>query len=374
MPAAEPSLAAVSRDQDSAPFAILIEIARIATEDLDLRPMLQRITDALARKLGWEFVALVRIDLDPPRFTCEATTTSLPTAVHVGYGRALGSGVVGEVAVTGRPILLDDVRTYPNYVETLPRALSEICVPVKHRGRVVAILNAESPRPAAFHGQLLLAEAVAEQIAGAIANARLYEEVKRRAEDLEILRGELEEANRQLQEANLALDQLSRHDDLTGLANRRDLDETLAVEHRRALRAGEPLSLLLVDIDCFKAYNDTYGHQRGDAVLRAIAGALRAGAQRASDLVARYGGEEFVVLLPGLGRDAALERAESLRASAEKLRLSHQRSAAGPWVTVSIGTATMVPEPGDSPARLIAEADRALYAAKAAGRNRVGRP
>ncbi len=168
-------------------LAILSEIARLATEDLDLRPMLQRITDALAARFSWEFVALVRIDQEPARFVCEAVTSRLPTAVQVGYGRELRSGVVGEVAATGQPILLDDVRTDPNYVETLAGARSELCVPIKHRGRVVAILNLESPRPSAFHFQLPLVQAIAEQIAGAVASARLYAETKQRVGYLEIL-------------------------------------------------------------------------------------------------------------------------------------------------------------------------------------------
>jgi diguanylate cyclase (GGDEF)-like protein len=168
-------------------LAILSEIARLATEDLDLRPMLQRITDALAARFSWEFVALVRIDQDPARFVCEAVTTALPSAVHVGYGRELRSGVVGEVAATGQPILLDDVRAHPNYIETLPGARSELCVPIKHRGGVVAILNLESPRLSAFHFQLPLVQAIAEQIAGAVASARLYAETKQRVGYLEVL-------------------------------------------------------------------------------------------------------------------------------------------------------------------------------------------
>src|SRR5437764_11555043 len=163
------------------------EIARIATLDLELRPMMQRITDALSQKFGWEFVALVMVDPDRTAFVCEAVTSSLPTEIDVGYSRPLGSGVVGEVAATERPILLDDVRGYPNYVETMSGAKSELCVPVIHSGRLVAILNLESTRPAEFHDQLPLLTTVADQIAGAIANARLFEETRRRAALMEML-------------------------------------------------------------------------------------------------------------------------------------------------------------------------------------------
>src|SRR5262249_15068747 len=157
------------------------EIARIATLDLELRPMMQRITDALAHKFRWEFVALVMVDHDRTAFVCEAVTTAAPTGARPGYSRPLGTGVVGEVASTGHAILLDDVRRFPNYIETMPDAMSELCVPVMHAGELVAILNLESTRLGAFHDQLPLLTTVADQIAGAINNGRLYEETRRRA-------------------------------------------------------------------------------------------------------------------------------------------------------------------------------------------------
>ena len=163
------------------------EIARIANLDLELRPMMQRITDAIAQKFGWDFVALVMVNADRTAFVCEAVTSALPTMIHVGYSRPLGSGVVGEVAAAGRPILLDDVRRYPTYVETMPGTRSEICVPVLHSGRLVAILNLESTAIGAFHDQLPLLTTVADQIAGAIANARLFEETRRRAALMEMM-------------------------------------------------------------------------------------------------------------------------------------------------------------------------------------------
>jgi diguanylate cyclase (GGDEF)-like protein len=171
----------------SDPLALLNDLARIATEDLELRAMLQRITDALSSRLDIELVALVRIDGAAGRFQCEALTASIPTEAYVGYGRELGSGVVGHVAATGEPLLLDDVREFPGYVDTATGVRSELCLPIKHRGEVVALLNLESPRPAAFRGQLPLYSAVADHLAGAIASARLYEETRRRAFYLEVL-------------------------------------------------------------------------------------------------------------------------------------------------------------------------------------------
>ncbi|HEX6861493.1 MAG TPA: GAF domain-containing protein, partial [Thermoanaerobaculia bacterium] len=139
----------------------LNEIARTATLDLELRPMLQRITDTLLQKFGWPFVALASVDAEQEVFVCEALSTLLPSAVNVGYTRKLGTGVVGEVALKGEPILLDDVLASSNYVETMPGSRSELCVPVRHGGRIVAILNLESTEAGAFHDQLPLLQTVA---------------------------------------------------------------------------------------------------------------------------------------------------------------------------------------------------------------------
>lgn len=499
----------------SDPLALLNDLARIATEDLELRPMLQRITDALAARLGIELVSLIRVEQSEGRFVCEALTTSLPTEVFVGYSRALGSGVVGEVAAGGEIVLLDEVKSHPGYVETLSGARSELCLPIKHRGQVVAILNLESPRPAAFRDQLPLFAAVAEQVSGAIASARLYEETRRRAFYLEVLTevsrtalatGELREVlsritryvqerfdlwiaaivvandtgtewehraiatragitlpprrrwpvssgvvgrairtgepqlvldtsadadffgfdrqitceyvvplkfqgrtlgafnvesdsvtvlspenlalfrtlaeqvvgpielalvNQKLHRVNSELAALARRDPLTGVANRRQFDEVLDAEWRRARRSRAPLALIFADVDHFKAYNDACGHQAGDACLQSVARSLATVAHRAGDLVSRYGGEEFAIILPGLESAQAETLAEAMRRAVEHLALPHPGSSAAPVVTVSLGVASRRPQKGDTHSSLVHEADLALYRAKSNGRNRV---
>jgi diguanylate cyclase (GGDEF)-like protein len=502
-------------------LAVLNEIARIATLDLELRPMLQRITDALARAFGWEFVACISADFQHNRFVCEAVTSRVPTQVKVGYGRPLGSGVVGQVALTGKSVLLDDVSDAHDYVETMEDARSELCVPVRHQGRTIAILNAESRQPAAFRGQLPLLETVAEQVAGAIASARTFERARHAARLLQMVselsrtameaadldelldrtvryvqrhfdvmlasvllydesegefvkkahagtgpgmplgtrwplavgvvgrslrlgepqfvpditadpdyvevtpgsvaefvapirfRGrvlgvlnlesasvdtfssenlvvfqtvaaqlagaihlaamnrELEDANERLRNANQRLERLSATDGLTGVANRRNFDETIDLEWRRAHRAAVPLSLVMVDLDCFKDYNDAQGHQAGDEALRAVARTLRETLTRAGDAVARYGGEEFSVLLPGAGAEHAARIAERLREAIEGLAIPHAASRVSLVVTASMGVATAFPGDGSAAAQLVEEADRALYLAKHLGRNRV---
>jgi diguanylate cyclase (GGDEF)-like protein len=160
-------------------------------------------------------------------------------------------------------------------------------------------------------------------------------------------------------------------DGLTGIANRRQFDATLEAEWRRSARTQAPLSLLMIDVDCFKGYNDRCGHLAGDECLRRVAGALAGQPRRPADLVARYGGEEFVVVLPETPAEGALQVAESMRGAVQALGLAHPCSLAGPQVTVSIGAATRIPVTGQSPSSLVTYADKALYRAKRGGRNRV---
>ena len=356
-------------DPRTAQLEILNEVARIATSDIELRPMLQRITDALAAKFDWEFVALVTIDHEHQAFLCEALTSRGPTSVHVGYHRSLGSGIVGQVAATAEPILLDDVHQFAGYIETLPGAKSELCVPVMHHGKLVAVLNVESTRASAFHDQLPLLTTVADQVAGAIGGAQLHAEVQERARAMEAMAAELAQKTRALEDANThlskaieTLHRISTQDGLTGLSNRRHFDETLGLEWRRAARSRLPLSLLIADIDYFKNFNDAHGHQTGDDLLRDVSAILRDSIHRAADLVARYGGEEFVVLLPETDEKDARRLADSLR----------ERVAGTRRVTISIGLATMVPpRDGTGTEELVRKADEALYEAKRMGRNRV---
>ena len=175
---------------------------------------------------------------------------------------------------------------------------------------------------------------------------------------------------RLLRDQALELRSQSFSDGLTGIANRRHFDVAMDKEVRRAKRSGTPLSLLMIDIDAFKAYNDHYGHQQGDDTLVKVASALAQMVQRPLDLIARYGGEEFVVILPELDGEQSMRMAEAMRLTIVGLQLPHATSTHAEHVTVSIGLATHTGELGDI-ARLVGAADRALYSAKNTGRNRV---
>ncbi|WP_313083458.1 diguanylate cyclase [Pulveribacter sp.] len=167
------------------------------------------------------------------------------------------------------------------------------------------------------------------------------------------------------------LHKLAYMDSLTGVANRRHFDQTLQAEWRRCRRSRQPLALIMVDIDHFKQFNDLYGHQAGDACLRAVAGALRAALARSHDLAARYGGEEFVCLLPECDLAGARAKAQALCEAVQALGITHGGSSVAGVVTVSAGVASEVPGEDGTPEALLARADAHLYRAKAAGRNRV---
>ena len=187
------------------------------------------------------------------------------------------------------------------------------------------------------------------------------------------MRDSLRRVKSKLEKANRELQRLSAIDGLTGIANRRCFDETLLREWRRCSRSELPLSLLVLDVDLFKLFNDHYGHQMGDECLKIVAHTLEETTQRPNDLVTRYGGEEFAAILPETDAEVALAVGEAMRARIEGLRIDHAWSSVAQVVTISVGVACVIP-PRDSEAgipALIKAADDALYRAKEAGRNRV---
>ncbi|WP_236207739.1 sensor domain-containing diguanylate cyclase [Pseudomonas tohonis] len=177
-------------------------------------------------------------------------------------------------------------------------------------------------------------------------------------------------AARSIQLENEELSQLAAIDALTGIANRRQFDKTLFEEFQRAAIIRQPISLLMIDVDNFKLFNDTYGHRAGDLCLKAVSEALKVIKIRSTDLIARYGGEEFAIILPHTAPAGAQVIAESVREAVEMKQIEHLSAQAG-VVTVSIGIHSMIPRPGDLPETLIQSADSALYAAKHSGRNKV---
>lgn len=211
-------------------------------------------------------------------------------------------------------------------------------------------------------------------------SARLHmnrkDEIGRLARSFDAMVQTVSERTEELKRANERLTQLSMLDGLTGIPNRRMFDMYFKQEWRRAMREKTSLAVILLDVDFFKQFNDHRGHQQGDACLIDVAAVLQQQIHRPADLAARYGGEEFAVVLPDTDAEGACRLAENIRLAVQELRIEHGASRISPWITVSLGVATMVPrlEQGDfGMDELLKQADEALYAAKGQGRNRVHR-
>lgn len=189
--------------------------------------------------------------------------------------------------------------------------------------------------------------------------------------ELKLAQLQQEKLNAQLQEQSELLRAQVFIDGLTGIANRRRFDEALSAEWRDCRRQGQPLALLMIDIDHFKLYNDRYGHQAGDTCLQAVATLLKQRLSRAHDIAARYGGEEFVCLLPDCDLNGAKAKAEELRLAVAQLGIPHEVSPTAPHVTISVGVAVWLPVGDTAPEQLLADSDAALYAAKNSGRDRI---
>jgi len=189
--------------------------------------------------------------------------------------------------------------------------------------------------------------------------------------ELADLTSSLRDRNRQLRDARRQLTDLANVDELTGLGNRRMINNVLQDEINRARRVGTELSVILLDVDCFKSYNDNYGHPAGDEVLRRLADLMQRATSRAGEVVGRYGGEEFILVLPGADRESALRTARRLKDLVLAEAIEHGHSDLAEIITISQGVATLVSDGESSPGDLIKRADSALYDAKNGGRNTI---
>ena len=247
----------------------------------------------------------------------------------------------------------------------------EVCSQLKNSGKthnipiifITAMVNPEEEARGLEAGAI---DYLTKPVSPPIVRMRIRNHLK-----LKCQRDMLEHLSQELADKNSILESLAREDGLTGVANRRQFDEVLDAEIRRSGRSGQPLSLVLCDIDFFKSYNDCYGHLAGDDCLRSIGILLKRVFRRVGDLVARYGGEEFAVILPNTEADQAAQLAETLRLEMQAAGLPHKSSSIADSVTISIGvvTASCIDEHG--PEWFIGMADNAMYESKGNGRNRV---
>jgi diguanylate cyclase (GGDEF)-like protein len=315
----------------------LHKIAGAMAESLDLQTVLSEILRQLAQLIEFDTGTVQFIEGDAMRVLA---VWNLPES-EIGSLRPLESHPYNAKLVrSASPVIMSITNAravHPG--EKLPELKSVLGVPLILRDQTIGALSIESTRRRAYSDSDARAmQAFAQHAAIALDHARIY--------------GTVHEA--------------SVSDALTGVANRRKFEEALSAEWQRATLERQSVAALMIDVDAFKAYNDRYGHQRGDEVLRRVADQLRTCAN--GHLVARYGGEEFVVMACAELAEAA-KLAETLRSSIESLALQHEASPAG-IVTISVGVAATVPE-GESAAALVAQADARLYEAKRAGRNRV---
>jgi diguanylate cyclase (GGDEF)-like protein len=318
---------------------VLYEAARAVSGTLDLRTVLDSMISVTCRAFGYDNGAILMVDPESGDLTVEAAY-GLKGAI-IGEHLPAPGGVSGWVARAGTPLVVDDVHTDARYQQLDERTQSELAVPLIAEGKVLGVFNVESARLAAFGGRdLRLLTTLASYAVVAIQNARLYETAQR----------------------------LAITDGLTELFNHRYLHESLGRVLERARRDDQPVGLIMLEIDHFKRYNDTYGHQSGDEALRTVAALLRRGS-RPSDLVARYGGDEFMVVLPGASRAATHETAERLRRTVEAYPLILGNEVIT-TVTLSVGVAAF-PEDGLTVDAIIETVDRAQYIAKRSGGNKV---
>lgn len=281
--------------------------------------------------------------------------------------------LISQVLYSGEAVVLHDASSEGQFVQD-PYVLkaqptSVFCVPIQ-RERFEGVLYMENNLASGvFTGERVeVIRLLVAQASVAIENAHLYEQVQ---EYSRTLADKVAERTARLEQLNQELQGLADRDGLTGVANRRRGDGYLLEVWTRLRRDKEPLSVIMLDVDHFKAFNDNYGHQAGDDCLVAVAETVRAQLLRPADLVARYGGEEFMIILPNTDRSGVAQVGEYVRRAVEKLAIPHAYSSAGGVVTVSAGTATAVPGARGGTEYLLREADVALYKAKQTGRNRV---
>ncbi len=354
----------------------LLKATQILSNEVGLRNVLQRLISIVLENSGGQVARLLlltdgvcrlEVSIDEEKDGEGATVLqSRPIDLDAADDPQFPLSVLRYVIRSGQEVIEDNIAAASRfaadpYVQRLrPRAV--MCLPIRHGGRIDGVLYFENRlAEASFTGERVeFLRMLGAQAMISIASARLHDSLEQR----------VAERTAQLEEANRKLATLSITDGLTGLANRRHFDEVLRAECARVARLGQPLAVVMLDVDHFKTFNDRYGHQAGDACLARVAHALAAGTRRAGDLTARYGGEEFSIVLPNTGADEARDIGEALRAAIEALHIDHAGAAPG-QVTISVGIAVQPGRAAGDPDTLMRLADAALYRAKAAGRNCV---
>lgn len=334
-----------SADEVIHDLALLYKIGQGISTTIDLQELLDRVTDLVQRHLALREFAVLLLD-DERRYLRVRAAYGFQEDDHVqDMVFRVGEGISGEVARSGTMILVPDTHADPRYLHYRRESRERgalVSIPLEYKQEILGVVNFGRRGARSFSdSDTQLLQLVANQISIAIANARLYSQTR----------------------------ELAIRDDLTGLYNRRHFLEVLQVEWKRALRFRRGLAVLMIDVDHFKAFNDTHGHLYGDEVLRQIADILRRNL-REVDTLARFGGEEFIALLPDTDKAGALHVGEKLRRIVDAERFPVPDSTIFQSLTISVGV-SVYPDDALQIDDLIDHADVGLYEAKDGGRNRV---
>ncbi len=376
-------LAVGRQERGDLDLASVMKASRQISGEIVLEKLLNTTMDILLENAGGQWGCLVvrhegRLEVKTARFPEERSQVEGLADYSwvcdpVKGKQPLPVSLISHVLHNGEAVVLHDAAyegAFVNdpYMLSL-RPASVCCVPIR-RDRFETVLYMENNLASGVFTQsrVEVIRLLAAQAAVAIENAHLYEQLQEYSRNLE---HKVAERTARLEQLNEELQGLVDHDGLTGVANRRRGDAYLVEVWIRLRREQRPLSVIMLDVDHFKAYNDNYGHQTGDKCLIAVADTIRAQLHRPADLVARYGGEEFMLILPDTGQEGAEQVAEKVRDAIEKRAIPHAYSSTGHVVTISAGIATMVPEVVRGAEYLVHKADMALYRAKKLGRNQV---
>ena len=361
----------------------VMKASREISGEMVLDRLLKTTMDILLENAGGQWGCLVvrregrlvveASELPPEQLPVDSLPNRLLVPSQDGSRVPLPITLINQVLHDGEAVVLSDANRDGQFVHdpyiAQRRPLSVLCIPILRERFEGALYMENNLAAGVFTGERVeVIRLLVAQASVAIENARLYEQVQ---EYSRTLQDKVAERTDRLEQLNQELQRLADCDGLTGVANRRRGDAYLAEVWARLRRDREPLSIIMLDVDHFKAFNDNYGHQAGDDCLIEVAKTVQAQLMRPADLVARYGGEEFMVILPNTDRKGVALVAEKIRYAVQALAIEHAHSLSGRVLSVSAGTASRLPGREDGAEQLLREADMALYRAKQMGRNRV---